>query len=70
LILLSVTADAYFEVGKQVTLAQPAAALVRREPEDRGASIIVRSEPSPPALPIGPSPIRKVVLDAYTRMKV
>ncbi len=50
-------ADAYFEVGKQVTLPQPAAALVRREPEERGASIIVRSEPSPPALPIGPSPI-------------
>jgi len=49
-------ADAYFEVGKQTTLPQPVA-LVRRDEEDRGASIIVRSEPAHPILPLGPSPI-------------
>ncbi len=45
------TADAYFEVAKQTVLPKPVVL------EDRGASIIVRSEPSHPVLPLGPSPI-------------
>jgi len=44
-------ADAYFEVAKQTVLPKPVVL------EDRGASIIVRSEPSHPVLPLGPSPI-------------
>jgi hypothetical protein len=43
-------ADAYFEVPSQTVLPKPVAV-------DRSASIIVRSEPARPVLPLGPNPI-------------
>jgi len=49
-------ADAYFEVARPEEPSQSVAALARREEEDRGATIVVRSESAHP-MPLGPDPI-------------
>jgi len=49
-------ADAYFEVARPEEPSQSVATLARREEEDRGATIVVRSESAHP-MPLGPDPI-------------